>query len=436
MSQNDTKTTEPTNSAPSTTQAPSSLPTPTPVPTTSSPAPVSQGNQGIMGLLALVIVLLIGFLIVLVLKNNSGPNIGQDLSSIREQNQSLQAELEAERKARGLPAFDSAGVTNIAERMSKDAGLLVATVEELETALAKKEESASGAAQSLIASQQLNSNLSIQVRNLENQLAQLKINAQDAPQLRSQLTQLAADLEMERGKLLELSRRPTSQTLADVKKAFQDELAKNLTLQDQINKLTSQLEQSKSQVSKVNPATLELLKTELEQLRPENKDLKRELQRLRAELDSSRLYVQSSDNLSPKAAALYAGLQQLEGLTRDELEAAYERIGQTLNAQIVHQIKFAEGESHVTPVDVDKITARLTSAEPNSFFLVVGYASKSGDADSNKTLSAQRATRSASVVNTLKVENQDVKAVYLGQTNRFSNDQLSENQICEIWKLN
>jgi len=425
MSENDTTTPKPN-------PAPSPLPAPAPLAGT-TPA---QGSQGITVLLTLVIVLLIAFLVVFISKRNTGTGTDAGIDAIRQQNELLKAEFDAERKARGLPVFDSKGVTNIAERMSKDAGLLVQTVAELETTLSKKEESISGTTQSLLASQQLNSNLSVQVQNLENQLAQLRVSAQDAPQLRAQVTQLSADLELERGKLLEFSRRPTSQELADVKRALEDELARTLTMQGENSRLLSELELNQSRLADVNPATLELLKTELEQLRPENKTLRREVQRLQAELDGARLFVQSSDNLSPKAAALYAGLKQLEGLTLDQLEGAYGRIGDTLNAEVIHQVKFEEGESHVTFTDVEEIKSKLAATTPDSFFLVVGYASNTGDSTSNQKLSAQRATRSASVVNTLKAESQDVRAVYLGQTNRFSSDDFSKNQLCEIWKLN
>mgnify|MGYP000454005780 CR=1 FL=1 len=55
----------------------------------------------------------------------------------------------------------------------------------------------------------------------------------------------------------------------------------------------------------------------------------------------------------------------------------------------------------------------------DSFILVVGYASKSGDLASNRTLSADRATRLASVTNTHKKKDQGVQAVFLAETDRF-----------------
>lgn len=433
---------QPTNtSSQDTGQVPPDLPSnlPSAPPQQVSPAPgqsAPQSRSGILELLILVAFLLIAFLVLLAFKSSNKGDLSSDIDIIRQQNAALQTELSAERQARGMPALDTENASHIAERIQKDTSLLVQTLTGLEAALAKKEGAVSNTTQALNASQQLNSTLSIQVKNLETQMAQLRLSAQDAPQLKTQLTQTLSQLEIERGKLLEFSRRPSLEELTDVKKALEEELNRSLALRTENAELRQQLETNQSQLATQNPATLKLLRAELEELRPENNDLKRELQRLRAEIDKATLFVDSSDNLSPKAAALYAGLQQLEGLTPDKLEGAYASIGDTLNAQIIHQVKFAQGESHVTLTDVETIKSRLASTEPDSFFLVVGYASTTGDASSNQTLSAKRATRSASVVNGLKAEGQNVRAVYLGQTTRFSTDNTAENQLCEIWKIN
>lgn len=66
---------------------------------------------------------------------------------------------------------------------------------------------------------------------------------------------------------------------------------------------------------------------------------------------------------------------------------------------------------------------------------MIGYASTSGDQTSNRQLSAKQATTVASLVKLLKADSQQVKAVHLGETKRFSADTELENQICEIWEI-
>ena len=68
-------------------------------------------------------------------------------------------------------------------------------------------------------------------------------------------------------------------------------------------------------------------------------------------------------------------------------------------------------------------------------FLVVGYASTTGGIDLNRKLSSDRASRIASVVNSNKGEGQEIQAVFLGQTDRFSESEAPRNQICEIWEI-
>ena len=81
------------------------------------------------------------------------------------------------------------------------------------------------------------------------------------------------------------------------------------------------------------------------------------------------------------------------------------------------------------------VKGKVDTTSPGDYFLVVGYASKTGDAASNQKLSARRATAVASIVNQLKKSGQEVRAVYLGQTDRFSRSVNAENQLCEVWRI-
>ena len=98
-------------------------------------------------------------------------------------------------------------------------------------------------------------------------------------------------------------------------------------------------------------------------------------------------------------------------------------------------MKFAEGSAYVSDLEAGMIEKDLEEAGENSFLLIVGYASTVGDKASNYELSAKRATASAAVSFDVKSEKQDVKAVYLGQTDRFGPDSPTDNQVCEIWEI-
>ena len=67
--------------------------------------------------------------------------------------------------------------------------------------------------------------------------------------------------------------------------------------------------------------------------------------------------------------------------------------------------------------------------------LVVGYASRTGNPESNQLLSSDRATAVAEYFSGVKRPGQLVQAVYLGQTARFSSARPERNQICEIWQI-
>ena len=160
-----------------------------------------------------------------------------------------------------------------------------------------------------------------------------------------------------------------------------------------------------------------------------------ELQKLRAQLDKARLFVEKIDDLPAAAKALYVELSKLESATPAELKQEYARIALDLKAHVVDSIAFQTGSSRINLDKAEEIRRATQSAADGSFFLIVGYASKSGDLASNRKLSADRSTTIASVANFQKKSNQDVRAVFLSETSRFSTTELPKNQICEIWEI-
>ncbi len=116
------------------------------------------------------------------------------------------------------------------------------------------------------------------------------------------------------------------------------------------------------------------------------------------------------------------------------MENAYARIETEFNAKVVESARFATNSADLKKEHESHIKEVTLEANPNSFFLVVGYASTIGDVKNNRDLSERRSKRVASTVNYLKKSKQEVQAVFLGETNRFGPEDLP-NQVCEIWEI-
>jgi flagellar motor protein MotB len=67
--------------------------------------------------------------------------------------------------------------------------------------------------------------------------------------------------------------------------------------------------------------------------------------------------------------------------------------------------------------------------------LGVGYASETGNVDSNRTLSSDRATAVARLLDQTKKPGQRVQAVDLGQTDRFGSRFPERNPISAVWQI-
>jgi len=438
------------NTSPNNLEIPANEASPSPLSTSRAPSNPQKPKQslGILVLLSLVVLMLIGFLILLLPKikepqqatsKSSSSLDHSDLAQLKATNQQIQAQLIQERQRLGLGQQDTNNLTELATRITQDTANLIQAVKELEASTTQKDQSVANTASALRASQQLNANLSVQLQTVQHKLQSLQNNQQNTPLLQNKIETLTEQLQAAQTKLIDLEARPTQDQLKEAKSTLQEEMSKAISLVEensQLKQSNQQLqEQLQEQLKSHNPATLELLQSELASLRTQNTQLKLEIQKLKAQLNGAKLFIESAENLLPKGAKLYGELKKLEGLSLSNLASEYQRIAQQYDAQVIHHIQFKEGDSHITLQDVDLLQERIQAAQPDALFLVVGYASSLGDAQSNETLSAQRATRSASVIDSLKSPTQKVQAVYLGQTDRFSSEKLSENQICEIWKI-
>jgi len=403
--------------------------------TNSSSQPLKQGNNQLTTALIVIIVVLLFVMLMLsmngqLFQSNGTPS--SDTATERAHNARLRADLNAERLRRGLPPLpeDASSARTMSNRIQRDALALAALVGQWQTELQTKDKALSD----------LQSQLNAQNENakrLYSQIAELQHNLDKAASANSQLASLSQQLKMAnqqlenyRKQLAELQGRPSQAQLTALNKRLNDNLAIRNKLENELDALLAKTKNT------VDRKLYDDLKEELAQLKPKVNAQHYEIQRLRALLNRTRLFIESEKDLPAAALQLFNELRTLEDATPQELEAAYRKIGATLGARIIHRQTFLKGSSRIT-FDREKIIQATLDkkTDNNSFFLVVGYASKSGDSKSNRKLSADRATTVASIIDTLKAEGQQVKAVYLGETNRFSKVSEIENQICEVWQI-
>lgn len=384
-------------------------------------------------LIAVIVVIL--FIMLMLSMNNKlfQPSAeSRDLSTLEERNQQLRTEANAERARLGLAPLPegSAAAKAMANRLRKDATDLAALTLQWQTELEAKDNALAGLQSQITARDQNAQRLYAQISALQAKIDQ-NANAEGL------VVTLQNDLQIAQNQLLtyqqqlaEAQTRPSTDAMAQLRAQLDESQAANQKLGQQVDALLAQSENAVDQVK------YDELAAELARIRPEYNRQRYEIQQLRTKLDRALLFIDSEENIPPIAVKLYARLKSLDGLTGQELNDAYQKIGIELGARIVHRQDFKTGSSEVT-FDREKMIKNATAAkaQPNAFFLVVGYASKTGNQSDNYELSKNRATNTASIANMLKKEGQTVRAVYLGQTNRFDRSNPLKNQICEVWEI-
>ena len=397
----------------------------------------AHSSQTRSNLITTSLIILIVFLLFVMLMLSIGSKPSQSLgasegiTALELNNEQLRAKANAERARNGLPPLppSSASAYTTAERLRNDAKSLASLASSWEAELETKNV-AIGELQAQLASRdEMTRELYTKISALQNQANQSAGAASQLALLSGDLQTANEKIESYRIQIGELQGRPSNDQLSDLRKQLNESLSKNGKLQLQIDDL---LKAANSSSSKIYDEAL----TEIENLRGDNHKQRYEVQRLRAELDHPTLFIKSDKDLPAEAARLYAKLTTLEDADQKQLASAYEDIRKTMNAQIIHRQTFSKGSSRIT-FDREKIIQDILDKRQDrkSLFLVIGYASVSGKPDSNRELSAKRATTVASIVKMLKADDQQVKAFYLGETKRFSVDSEIENQICEIWEI-
>lgn len=384
-------------------------------------------------LIAIIVVIL--FVMLMLSMNNKlfqPDSTATDLSSQKDINQQLRTETNAERARLGLAPLPegSAAAKAMANRLRRDANDLAALTLQWQTELENKANALADLQSQISARDQNAQGLYAQISALQSKLDQLAGAESMVITLRNDLQIAQNQLLTYQKQLAEAQGRPSAEVLAQLRAQLDESQAANQKLAQQVDAL---LDQSKGAVTQ---AKYDALAAELARIRPEYNLQRYKIQQLQAELDQATLFIEKGKDLPAVAAKLYERLKSLDKLSGAALTKAYQQIEVELNARIVHLQSFATGSSEID-LDREKMirAAANLKSKPNSFFLVVGYASTTGTYQSNYDLSRKRATTTASVINSLKKSGQTVKAVYLGQTDRFDKGNPLKNQICEIWEI-
>jgi flagellar motor protein MotB len=394
----------------------------------------SGGNQLTTVLIVIIVVILFAMLMLsingqLFLSNQNGR---ADVVALEARNTQLRADANAERARQGLPPLpdDSSSARMMADRIQRDATSLASLTGQWQTELETKDAALSDLHNQLTSRDANAKRLYAQIAMLQSKLDQAGVASDQLVRMSNDIKMANNQIENYRKQLAELQGRPSSDQLAMLRNQLNESIAMRSKLQMQIDTLLGQTK------NKIDRTQYDEAMAELAKIRPEFNKQRYEIQRLRALLDRARLFIESEKDLPVHAARLFAKLRTLDNTRGDALAAAYKDIENSLGARVIHRQNFATGKSQITFDRETMIKNAMGGvAGVDSYFLIVGYASKTGDAASNRKLSAARATTAASVVNLLKTPQQDVRAVYLGQTNRFSTGTPKDNQICEVWEI-
>jgi outer membrane protein OmpA-like peptidoglycan-associated protein len=265
-----------------------------------------------------------------------------------------------------------------------------------------------------------------QVGQLEEAAALARREAADAALLRTQLVEVRAALELANRRAESLAAKLAG---APDQAAFD---AARAAAEDYLGQLRGAQARLASMVPK---SEFDALSARLAESDSEKMRLRAELAEVATELETTEVFVENVEALPQSAKLLFMELSRLETVDPDELQVNYERIGQELRARVIDSVSFTTGSTEIDPPQAASVRAAMAGTSEGSFILVVGYASKTGTFDLNKSLSSGRATGVADLVVPVAKPGQMVRAVFFGQTDRFSSSDVYDDQICEVWEI-
>lgn len=315
----------------------------------------------------------------------------------------LSAELDAVSR-QGAPSVGLAGgeqIGDIASRIRKDAETMISLAERYQQLVDSTHGELQRASADLALSEQYRDRTTDDLVNLRKELERSKGATYEADTLRREV----ADL-----------------------KTLSDGQAKELAA------LKSRLAATGDMASKDDLTTLQRQLDEARRAKDFFESRNRELEAAVAR-QQQQLFAKSEDELLPAAVELVRTLRKLENKRDLQITKAYSEIGVSLNANVVKTLTFPTGSAKMNPAEDATVRQLFTNVPDGDLLLVIGYASETGNVDSNRTLSSDRATGVAELLNSVKRPGQKVQAFYLGQTDRFSSNVPESNQCCEIWHI-
>ena len=349
--------------------------------------------------LAFVIIALLGVLIVMVLKNSSlrSPSSEADVVALQAEANALRSEYNRERIAMGLRPLegDSEPIEEVASRVKKDADTLVALATSYQRMLAEKDSELTARNAEILRLERLRQSLSAEITRVQGELQRALVSGSDNELLRRDL----ADL-----------------------KAQRDALAAEL----------NEARQKNSGVSAEDHADL---KRQLEETQRAKEFFEARVRELEGDLSKAKLFASSENELLPAAVELFRSLRQLENQPDSEISSAYSSLAVKLGANVLKTLNFATGSSTLVTADDEALRNLVAEIPDGDLILAIGYASETGNVDSNRTLSSDRATAAAQLISSVKRPEQLTQAIYLGQTDRFSSRIPERNQLVEIWHI-
>ncbi|MEO8613631.1 MAG: OmpA family protein [Luteolibacter sp.] len=354
--------------------------------------------------LGFVIIALLGVLIVMGIKGGllgGSSSASADMTKLRAEVDARRTELNRQRLAMGLSplAGTSEPIDEIAKRLKSDADTLVALAGRFQEMLAEKDTDLSAKNSELLRSEQLRQALTTENGRLQSDLNRALIGGADTDRLRSDLASmksqrdaLAAELAAVNEKMKTMSAGVSEDEYAELKRRYEEAVRAKEFFETRVHELEG--DQSKA-----------------------------------------KLFASSENELLPAAVELFRGLRELENLPDSDISKAYSSLGAKLGANVLQTLTFVTGSSELAPADQETVRNLAADLPDGDLLLVIGYASETGNIDSNRKLSSARATAAAELYSTVKRPTQLVQAVYLGQTDRFSSRIPERNQIVEIWRI-
>lgn len=349
--------------------------------------------------LAFVIIALLGMVIVMVLRNGKAvSSVGaEDMKNLQAEVDARRNELNRQRASMGLSPIEggSEAIGDIADRLKNDADSLVALAGRFQGMLSEKDDELTRRNAELLRSETTRRALTDDNNRLKADLQRALVNGSDADLLRRDL----ADLKTQR------------------------------------DALSAELSALRKKGSGVSSEEYTALKRRFDETLRAKEFFEARVKELEGDLSKAKLFASSESELLPAAVALFRSLRELEGRPDSDITTSYSSLGVELGANVLHTLNFATGSSTLSPADEDVIAKLVSDTPDGDLLFVVGYASETGNVDSNQRLSSDRATAAATFYSGVKRPGQLVQAVYLGQTDRFSSRIPERNQLVEIWRI-